>query len=109
MVGGSRLFLTFWRSLGGSLGEQVVFMKTRFCHKTTRRMLDNHGNGKDVACFRQVLKTTHCDAIFVSPNWIFWNANSVELNMAFFDTFNSLKRSFSQEKHKCDEDDDIRL
>ena len=29
-VGGSGLFLTFWRSLGGSPGGQDVFKKTRF-------------------------------------------------------------------------------
>ena len=28
--GGGGLFLTFWRSLGGSPGEQDVFMKRRF-------------------------------------------------------------------------------
>ena len=27
----------------------------------------------DIACFREVLKTTHFDAFFVSPNWVFWN------------------------------------
>ena len=30
VVGGAGLFLTFWRSLGGSLAEEVVFMNTRF-------------------------------------------------------------------------------
>ena len=43
VVGGAGLFLTFWRSLGGSLGEQVVFMKTRFVSKNTEKskILDN--------------------------------------------------------------------
>ena len=30
VVGGAGRFLTLWRSVGGSVGEQVVFMKTRF-------------------------------------------------------------------------------
>ena len=33
MVGGAGLFLTFWRSLGGSLAEEVVFMKHTFLTK----------------------------------------------------------------------------
>ena len=63
--------------------------------------------------FSKVLKTTHFNAIFVSPIWTIWNANSVEVNMSKNDMFNSMERAFSRKKraivHKCDEDDDIRL
>ena len=31
-------FLTFWRSLEGSLGEQNVFKKTRFCQKPSGKL-----------------------------------------------------------------------
>ena len=63
VVAGVGLFLTFWRSLGGSLGEQVVFMTACF-QQTWRKvvkMLDNvniqsHGTKNiDIACFRKVL------------------------------------------------------
>ena len=38
-VGGSGLFLTFWRSMGGSLGEQDVFNKTRVCSKSLGKIV----------------------------------------------------------------------
>ena len=85
VVGGSGLFLTFWRSLGGPPGEQDVFKNT-FLIKIVGK---NYKNGVslsnnaisnplerkklDIASFRKVLKTTHFDAFFVSPNWVFWN------------------------------------
>ena len=38
VVGGSGLFLTLWRSLGESLGEHVVFMKTLFLRNFSRKI-----------------------------------------------------------------------
>ena len=97
-VGGSGLFLTFRKSLGGSVGDQVVFMKTRFRSKIERKkMPDNvsqrniffHGTRKlENACLRKMLETTHFNAIFVSP-----------------ELFNSLEHSISRKKrtivHNC--------
>ena len=74
VVGGSGLFLTIWRSLGGPPGEQNVFKKTRFWSKSWENgkkvshyqttPYPIHWNEKNfvVPCFRKVLKTTHFDA-----------------------------------------------
>ena len=58
--------------------------------------LPSPGRKMDIACFFwKVLQTSYFDEIFVSPNEIFWNANSVELKMATNAMFNSLERSIS--------------
>ena len=61
-------FLTFWRSLGGSPGEQDVFKKIRFCSESSgkivklcfivkQRNIQSIGTKNlDIACFRKVLK-----------------------------------------------------
>ena len=59
----------------------------------------------DIVCFGEVLKTTHFDAFLFHRIGYFGTTDSVELNMAFFDLFNSLERSISRKKrtivHKC--------
>ena len=74
--GGSGLFLTFWRSLGGSPGEQAVFMNTRFCSKLSGKMVKQVSHCQtmqypinlDIACFRKVLQTTRFKPNVVPPN-----------------------------------------
>ena len=46
----------------------------------------------DIACFRKVLKTTHFDAFLFHQIRYFGTTDSVELNVAFFDIFNSVER-----------------
>ena len=40
MRAGSGLFLTFWKSLGGSPGKQDVFKKTRCCSKSSGKIVN---------------------------------------------------------------------
>ena len=83
------------------------------CLIVKQRNIQSFGTKKiDIACFRKVPKTTHFDAFFVSPNWVFWNDFSVELDITFLPYPSQWNVLFSREKcaicHKCDEDGDIR-
>ena len=108
VVGGSGLFLSFWRSLGGPLGEQDVLKNTflnlvknlSHCQTTPYPI---HWNEKiDIACLRKVLKTHSFLTLFLFHRiGYFGTTGSVELNMSKNAMFNSMGRPIFPIKKKA--------
>ena len=99
-----------WKVKGGSLGEQVVFMKTHFLQQNLREneKLDHvrqhniqfHGTGNlDFACFRKVLKNRTFKRNFCfSEKGIFETTCFSEQRGGCFDARYSLKRAIHHTK-----------
>ena len=57
---------TFFITSSGKIEKCVSLSDNAISNPLARRKIN-------VACFSKVPETTHFDAFFVSPDWVFWN------------------------------------